>query len=91
VLLLAALAVTLGGCERIEQPVSTATRFAARMSCSCVFVSGRELPACIADLPSQATWLEFEVDPVARTVAASALWITGIAQFSEGRGCSLRD
>lgn len=87
--LLALLAVA--GCDRVEQPVSTATRFAARMSCSCVFVSGRELAACVADLPAEAGWLDFELDPATRTVAASALWITGVAEFSEGRGCRLRD
>jgi hypothetical protein len=86
-----ALTLPLLGCDRIEQPLSTATRFAARMSCSCVFVTGRDLQACVADLPAEAEWLDIAVDPATRTVAASALWMSGVAEFSEGRGCRLRD
>ena len=88
---LLAVALLLAGCTRIEQPLANATRFAARMTCSCVFVTGRELSACLADLPAQAAWLAFELDPSEHTVAARALWVTGVADFREGRGCRLRD
>jgi hypothetical protein len=81
----------LAGCDAVEQPVANATRFVARMSCSCVFVSGRDLQACIADLPDEAGWLAVDVDHAAHSVTAGALWIEGVAEFSEGRGCRLRD
>lgn len=85
------LTLPLLGCDRIEQPLSTATRFAARMSCSCVFVTGRDLQACAADLPREAEWLDIAVDPATRSVTASVLGVSGVAEFSEGRGCRLRD
>ena len=86
-----ALCLLLGGCERVEQPVSNALRFVARMSCSCVFVSGRALPACLADLPAETRWLDVNVDPVSQKVSASALWLKGEARYQEGRGCQLQD
>lgn len=81
----------LTGCSRVEQPVTNAARFVARMSCSCVFVTGRELQACLADLPPEARWLSVDVDAVAHSVRASALWLQGEARFQEGRGCQLQD
>jgi hypothetical protein len=81
----------LTGCSRVEQPVTNAVRFVARMSCSCVFVTGRELQACLADLPPEAGWLSVDVDAVAQSVRASALWLQGEARFQEGRGCQLQD
>jgi hypothetical protein len=83
--------ILLAGCSRVEQPVTNAARFVARMSCSCVFVTGRDLPACLADLPPEATWLRVQVDEAARRVRASALWLQGEARFEEGRGCQLQD
>ena len=79
------------GCSRAEQPVTNAARFVARMSCSCVFVTGRELQACRADLPSEARWLSVDVDTVAHRVRASVLWLQGEARYAEGRGCQLQD
>lgn len=81
----------LTGCSRVEQPVTNAARFVARMSCSCVFVTGRELQACLADLPPEASWLSVDIDTVAHSVRASALWLQGEARFQEGRGCQLQD
>jgi hypothetical protein len=81
----------LTGCSRVEQPVTNAVRFVARMSCSCVFVTGRELQACLADLPPEAGWLSVDVDAVAQSVRASALWLQGEARYQEGRGCQLQD
>ena len=85
------LVTLLAGCSRVEQPVTYAARFVARMSCSCVFVTGRDLPACLADLPPEATWLRVHVDEAARLVRANALWLQGEARFTEGRGCQLQD
>lgn len=85
------IAMLLAGCSRVEQPVTNAARFVARMSCSCVFVTGRDLNACLADLPPEATWLRVQVDDTARRVRANALWLQGEARFEEGRGCQLQD
>lgn len=81
----------LAACSRVEEPVTTAARFVARMGCSCIFVTGRDLPACLADLPPEASWLRVQVDESARHVRASALWLQGEARFTEGRGCQLQD
>lgn len=89
--LLATAAALLASCDAVEQPASNAVRFVARMSCSCVFVSDRELQACIADLPDEAGWLPVELDRDARTVTAGALWLKGVAEYREGEGCRLRD
>ena len=83
--------ILLAGCSRVEQPVTNAARFVARMSCSCVFVTGRDLPACLADLPPEAAWLRVQVDEAARRVRANALWLQGEARFEEGRGCQLEN
>ncbi len=83
--------ILLAGCSRVEQPVTNAARFVARMSCSCVFVTGRDLPACLADLPPEAAWLRVHVDETARRVRANALWLQGEAHFEEGLGCQLQD
>lgn len=85
------LLAVLAGCDGVERPAENATRFVARMSCSCVFVSGRDLQSCITDLPDAAEWLPVDVDLDARTVTAGALWVKGVAEFDEGRGCKLRD
>jgi len=85
-----ALALLLIGCD--AQPAAqTATRFVARLSCSCVFISQRELSQCLDDLPAEASWLSVRVDTQAATVTARALWIEGRAQFAEGKGCMLLD
>jgi len=90
-LLLGIAAMSVAGCSRVEQPVTNAARFVARMSCSCVFVTGRDLPSCLADLPPEAAWLRVHVDEPARLVRANALWLQGEARFTEGRGCQLQD
>jgi hypothetical protein len=80
----------LAGCDVVPS-AQTATRFVARLGCSCVFVSQRELSQCLEDLPAEASWLSVSTDEDAMTVTARALWIEGRAQFSEGRGCMLLD
>ena len=90
-LLCAALLTLLAGCDA-EPALQNATRFVARMSCSCVFVSGRELPDCIDDLPGEsASLLRVAIDQPARRITARALWIEGSAAFEEGKGCTLLD
>jgi hypothetical protein len=90
-LLVLGLVLALAGCDRVERPLTNATRFVARMSCSCVFVMKRELADCLGDLPKEASWLDVAADSSAGTVTANALWVDGVARYTEGRGCRLRD
>lgn len=80
----------LSGCDA-SRTLDNATRYAARMSCSCVYVAGRDLQACLADLPPQAQWLDIDVDSETQRVTARALWVSGSAHYTEGRGCRLED
>ncbi len=84
------LGLLVSGCDA-SRALDNATRYAARMSCSCVYVTGRDLQACIADLPPQAQWLGIDVDSGARRVLVRALWAKGSALYTEGRGCRLED
>ncbi|MBK6288580.1 MAG: hypothetical protein IPJ33_21785 [Gammaproteobacteria bacterium] len=90
VLALLMVGFVVTGCDA-SRSLDNATRYAARMSCSCVYVSGRDLPDCLADLPPQAEWLAIDVDRAAHAVTAQALWASGRAHYTEGRGCRLED
>lgn len=89
-LALCGLCASLGACDA-ERSLENATRFAARVTCSCVFVSERDLSACVADLPEDAARLDLSVDQPGRRVLASVLWVEAEARFDEGRGCKLQD
>ena len=89
-LMFSAMGLLMSGCDA-SRALDNATRYAARMSCSCVYVSGRDLPDCLADLPPQAEWLAIDVDRAAHAVTAQALWASGRAHYTEGRGCRLED
>ena len=80
----------LGGCGA-ERALDNATGFTAHLSCSCVFVSGRDLHACIADLPPETRYLDIALDRESRQVRVSALWVANVARYEEGRGCKLQD
>lgn len=64
------------------------TTYAAKQTCSCLFLSGRELASCKTDYPqdavSQFTW-KVAGDKV--TVSAAAGLISATAQFEDGYGC----
>ena len=83
-------ALLLGSCGA-DRALDNATRFAARLTCSCVFVTGRDLLACIADLPEHADLLDIRIDLPRQSVIARAFWVTGEARFEEGLGCKLVD
>ena len=89
-LMFSAMGLLMSGCDA-SRALDNATRYAARMSCSCVYVTGRDLQACIADLPPQAQWLDVDADSAAQRVTARVLWKTGSAHYTEGRGCRLED
>lgn len=90
VLALLMVGFVVTGCDA-SRSLDNATRYAARMSCSCVYVTRRDLQACLADLPPQAQWLDVDADSAAQRVTARVLWKTGSAHYTEGRGCRLED
>lgn len=69
-----------------------ATGYAAKQTCSCLFVAGRELNACMADFPRDAQGL-ISVKPEGGIVRASALFgaIGAEAAYEDGFGCTLKD
>lgn len=89
VVLLGCVLLTVG-CDA-PRMAENATRFGARMTCSCVFVSEREPAACLLDLPDGSQWLDIEVDRTEQSVRAGLLWIEGEARYTEGQGCQLLD
>lgn len=77
--------------------LETSTGFAAKVAASAVFVSGRSVESVYqqeleADgFPQQVFrfFLAIQVDPVAKTLTASALGVKRTAVFREGYGCTL--
>ncbi len=65
------------------------TSFAAKQTCSCLFVSGRPLESCKGDYnPTAAHWFSWRVEQ--RSVTVSALLVfSSTAIFEEGFGCHL--
>ncbi|MCP4385249.1 MAG: hypothetical protein GY798_28210 [Hyphomicrobiales bacterium] len=64
-----------------------ATAYAAKQTCSCLFVSRRSLESCLADYdPSLARW--FSWDAIERAVVVSfAGTISSRATIVDGAGC----
>lgn len=67
----------------------TATRYVAKMTCSCVYVVGRSLEACKTDLPEVTSDLSITLDETNQQVSASVLWFKAVARYEEARGCKL--
>jgi hypothetical protein len=64
------------------------TAYAAKQTCSCVFVSGRTLESCRADLPA-APGVDLKIAVSGDEVTASALGLfKASARFENGYGCS---
>lgn len=87
---IAGAALALSGCEFIKS-TKTATRYVAKMTCSCVYVTERSLAQCIADLPEAATQVEVTDNREAKLIEASVLVFNAKASYEEGRGCKLQD
>lgn len=69
-----------------------ATGYAAKQTCSCVYVAGRPLDACMADFPADARG-NISVTQDGAVVRASVLLgaVSAEAEFEEGFGCRLLD
>ena len=62
----------------------------AKVSCSCVFVDGRDLGDCRKDNPPGFESVQVSVDPAARTATGSVFGlIHRQASFSPDYGCTL--
>lgn len=88
-LALAAVMIPLSGCDALTT-ASVATRYVAKMTCSCVYVVERDLQACTADLPESTGQVSLENDADNKQVSASVLFLVKAkAQYTEGEGCKL--
>lgn len=87
-IVLAAMAFLIAGCEMLDT-ATVGTRYVAKMTCSCVFVSGRDFEACLADLPEAVGSIEISYDGERRHIKAKALWISATASHEEGKGCKI--
>ena len=64
------------------------TGFAAKQTCSCLYVSRRSFPSCMTDFdPTTARWFAWHVDE--RNVTVSALFgiFSSTSVFDDGFGC----
>lgn len=64
-------------------------RYVAKMTCSCVYVVGRDIDACRAELPEATAGISVDVDDANRRVRASVLWFEATARYREAQGCKL--
>lgn len=69
-----------------------ATGYAAKMTCSCMHVSGRSLESCLADFPEDAR-NNIAIAEDGATVRASVLFgaISSEATYEEEYGCRIVD
>lgn len=67
-----------------------ATGFAAKQTCSCLHVSGRQLSSCLAEFPEDAR-RQVNVTAEGREVRATVLFgaISAEAIYEDGFGCRL--
>ena len=92
VALAAAVAVAAGaGLVYARHAVMIGAGYVAKLTCSCVYVAGRDLEACRADFPPYMDGIEASLLPGAAGVRteASLLGVERIAAHAEGEGCRL--
>lgn len=67
-----------------------ATGYAAKQTCSCLYVSGRPLESCIAEFPEDARGA-ISVSEDGSRVRASVMFgaVSADAQFEDGFGCRI--
>lgn len=83
------VAVGVGGYYALQGPMlygRIGTTYAAKQTCSCMFISGRSLDSCQADLPGGADIVKISVS--GHHVQASAYGLVhASAAFEDGYGC----
>ncbi len=87
ILLVAGAAFVLPG---LLQRSRIGSGYVAKQLCSCVFVAGRDLSACRADLTADADPVRAELLAADRAVRAFVpLLAERIARYTDGTGCTL--
>lgn len=93
---LAALGVVAGATAWAMQDdiafARIATGYAAKQTCSCLHVSGRDLGSCVAEFPEEARD-QINVAQDGAQVRASVLFgaVSARAEYEEGFGCQILD
>jgi len=86
---LATAAILTSGCELVDT-ATVGTRYVAKMTCSCVFVSERDIDVCVADLPDAVGSVNISHDEERRQIKASVVWVfRATAEHEEGKGCKI--
>jgi hypothetical protein len=76
---------------RVSAMAEIGAGYAAQQTCACIFISGRELESCRAELDPLARWL-VSVRPTRAEVTASTLGIAhATARYDKNFGCTLED
>ena len=79
------------GIPRLRQASEIGAGYLAKAACSCVYLAGRELDACRADLPTYFSSMEVALLPDGDGVRTrtSLFDIERVARHRAGRGCTL--
>lgn len=78
----------LGACDQVES-TQIGGRYAAKLTCSCIFVMESSEEACSADLIGGARSLPLSIDYDQHSVEAGLPFLKGKSHFEEGKGCWL--
>jgi len=92
ILLIVGLALVAGAAYamRIADQAGVGAAAMAKVTCSCVFVEGRDLKSCRADDPPGFEAVATEVDAAAKSVTGRVLGvISRRATYSDSYGCTL--
>lgn len=91
VLVFALVVLVIGAGFAAQQPIAyarIATTYAAKQTCSCLHISGRQMESCLADFPEDAR-SQISVVEDGEHVRASALFgaFKAEAVYEDGFGC----
>jgi hypothetical protein len=68
------------------------TGYAAKQTCSCLYVSRRPLPSCLTDFdPATARWFTWHVGERSVTVSALLGFFSSTSVFDDGFGCHVAE
>lgn len=78
----------LSGCDKIHS-IQNGGRYAAKWTCSCLFVQQREDASCAVDMMGGADALPRSIDYEQKSVTAGLPLMKGYSYYVEGAGCQL--
>lgn len=89
-LLLALIAAVVIYADRMRPTLQLGVGYAARVTCSCRYIGGRDMASCEQDKLPGMEQIALTDDPAAKRVTASVpLLASRYAEFREGLGCVL--